>query len=246
MTEHSTLVIRRIVFWLTLVGAVSISAISWWYLAMIKLGQAVALDVTITGVDRGETAVLLVALLCSCIPIAMWAGGQPLRSAEIDRTYQISMDDITRAYAVAHQADRSGIFTLQGEFDGVRARMNVLMQHPELQNLSPELRVVAAQMSQVSRDLARRYNNQAVTDAYTLIEQCEQECARLEALVSQGIEAEAVIRIAVQKLDLRLTTAHSRLQAAEDAINEKLQPLGLQVRQTDTANVITLRQHPTE
>ena len=51
------------------------------------------------------------------------------------RSFAMDMHDVARAYAHAHAADRKGVFGLSSEFEGMKARMQHLRQHPDLVGL---------------------------------------------------------------------------------------------------------------
>ncbi|MFC2968339.1 hypothetical protein [Acidimangrovimonas pyrenivorans] len=70
-----------------------------------------------------------------------------------------------RALARAHGGDREGVFALSSEFDSMRERLTHLRKHPDLSGLEPELLELAAQMSHLSRDLARVYSDEKVARA---------------------------------------------------------------------------------
>jgi len=246
MTEKHTLIVRRVLFWLVITTLIAIAGLAWWWLALIKLGHTIAPEVIITGIDRGETVVLLLAIMCSCFPAAMWAGGQPLKRAELEHAFRVKMDDVVRAYYAAHAADRSGVFKLTGEFDAMRERMEWLSDHPELQALTPDLRLLGAQMSIVTRDLARRYSDEVVQEVDDLLTHSERDCDQFEEQVNRSLEAQAAIRTRVQKLDLRYATAYSQDSAVTEAIEQELEPLGLKLDKSSGSNVLTLKQNPSE
>lgn len=81
------------------------------------------------------------------------------------RRFQMDQKDVAAAYHAIHAADRAGLFTLSGEFDAMRERMDWLRKHPDLDALEPELLQLAAQMSLQSRDLARIYSDEKVARA---------------------------------------------------------------------------------
>lgn len=91
------------------------------------------------------------------------------------RRFHIGMQDVARAYQVAHAADRKGVFTLGSEFDSVRERMAHLREHPDLSDLEPSVLEIAAQMSHLSRDLARVYSDRNVARARDFLIQRQQE-----------------------------------------------------------------------
>lgn len=109
---------------------------------------------------QGATAALGLILV-----LYMPAHTRVLALERSHRRFQMDQHDIATAYRTIHAADRSGIFTLSGEFDAMRERMEWLRQHPDLDALEPELLQLAAQMSLQSRDLARIYSDEKVARA---------------------------------------------------------------------------------
>lgn len=106
-----------------------------------------------------------------------------LKVAQLDhahRKFTLRMEDIAKAYQISHQADREGVFTLSSEFDAVRERMAYLRQHPDLARLEPDLLEAAAQMSQVSRDLAETYSDTKVERARAVLRQRQTEVSELQ------------------------------------------------------------------
>lgn len=91
------------------------------------------------------------------------------------RSFQIGMEDVARAYRIAHAADRSNVFSLAGEFESVRQRMELLRRHPDLDHLEPELLQLAAVMSFQSRELARVYTEEKVDRAKRFLRQRQEE-----------------------------------------------------------------------
>ena len=69
-------------------------------------------------VAQSAVSVLLVGL-CFFLP-----SHQRITKLETShRSFQIGMEDVAKAYAIAHAQDRSGVFKLSGEFDAVRERL---------------------------------------------------------------------------------------------------------------------------
>merc|ERR1712173_435973 len=69
------------------------------------------------------------------------------------RQFNVGMQDVARAYAAVHAADRAETFQMSSEFDSVRERLAYLRDHPDLATLEPAVLEMAAQMSHVARDL---------------------------------------------------------------------------------------------
>lgn len=100
------------------------------------------------------------------------------RMAQLERSHRsfaMGVEDVARAYRMAHAADRSGVFSLSSEFDSVRARMEAMRKHPDFGHLEPELLQLAAQMSHESRDLAKAYSDVKVARAKGFLAQRQEE-----------------------------------------------------------------------
>ena len=109
----------------------------------------------------------LFALLVVFLP----ANLRILRLEASHRKFNMSMEDVARAYAIAHAADREGVFTLQSEFDAVRERLTFLRDHSDLGHMEPEILEVAAQMSRTSEELAEIYSDEKVERARAFLKE---------------------------------------------------------------------------
>lgn len=107
----------------------------------------------------GPTALAL--LLCVCLP----ANARIMALETSHRRFNMGMQDVARAYALAHGADRAGLFRLSSEFDAVRERLIYRRDHPDLGSLEPDLLEVAAQMPHVSQELAEICSDEKVARA---------------------------------------------------------------------------------
>lgn len=123
----------------------------------------------------GVTA--LAVILCFFLP----SHARLMKLETTHRRFDMNMNDVARAYASVHGADRAGVFTLSAEFDAVRERLAYLNDHPDLGSLEPALLEVAAQMSHVSQELARVYSDEKVARARTFLTQRQQELEAFEA-----------------------------------------------------------------
>jgi membrane protein implicated in regulation of membrane protease activity len=110
------------------------------------------------------TAVMV--LLCAYLP----ANIRMARLERSHRNFQVGMEDIARAYRIAHAADRAGVFALSGEFESIRARMAQLRQHPDLRGLEPDILETAAVMSHETRQLAQTYSDERVARARAFLQ----------------------------------------------------------------------------
>lgn len=141
-------------FGLLTVTALSAAGVLPWLELQVNFGTPVPLAGA--GVQIGATLLLLV--LASFIPASY-------RVAHLEMThrrFEVDMDDVTRAYRAAHMADRAETFEIRREFDAVRQRYKFLKDQPDLKDIDDELLVIAAQMSETSRDLADRFSDRRI------------------------------------------------------------------------------------
>ena len=151
--------------------AAAFGLIPWPQIALFFGGQAVAQAGM--WLQIGLTA--LVGLFLIFLP-------GNLRISRLERSHRnfaMGMEDVARAYRQVHAADRAGVFALSGEFDSMRARMDHLRQHPDMQHLEPELLQLAAQMSLETRELARTYSDDKVNRAKGFLQQRQEEVQAL-------------------------------------------------------------------
>jgi hypothetical protein len=97
------------------------------------------------------------------------------------RSFHMGMKDVSRAYALAHAADREGVFQFKGEFDSIRERIAFLRDHPDLSELEPSVLELAAQMSHVSHELAQVYSDRNVNRAHDFLTARQQEVETFRA-----------------------------------------------------------------
>lgn len=153
----------------------------------------------------GQIALTVLALLlCFYLP----ANARMSRLERSHRSFAMGMDDVARAYRLAHAADRAGVFALSSEFDAMRARMEHLRNHPDLGHLEPELLQMAAQMSHHTRDLARAYSDTKVARAREFLKQRQEE---VHALTDRL----AAARLTVDELRRWLTDVEAEERRAE-------------------------------
>ncbi|MBD3787165.1 MAG: DNA repair protein [Sphingomonadales bacterium] len=156
------------------------------------------------------------------------------------RDFHIGMEDVARAYAAAHAADRQGAFALAPEFDAMRARLEHLRKHPDLGHLEPELLELAAQMSYQARDLARIYSDDKVARARSFLESRQREAQTLAEQI-------AVARRTCDELKRWLTDVETEERQLSDLfkllerdLRAVLPPLGYELEEPVPANVVSL------
>lgn len=185
-------------------------------------------------VQLGLTALL--GLLCFFLP----ANARMARLERSHRNFQLSMEDVRRAYATAHAADRTGVFALSGEFDALRNRMELLRKHPDLGHLEPEILQLAAQMSFESRELARTYSDERVARAKVFLQQRQEEVAALNERIRMARQTCDALRRWTQDIEADERQAQDQIRRLEADLRDILPTLGYDFDEPREANVVSL------
>ena len=159
------------------------------------------------------------------------------------RSFRMGMDDVARAYHVAHSADREGVFRLRSEFDAVRERIAHLREHPDLSGMEPEVLELAAQMSTQTRKLAETYSDDAVDRARRFLEQRQEEVERTREAIAKAHYSARELKRWTQAVEMEEQVVESQLQRLEEDMEDILPRLGY-VRAAD--NVVRLPQTAAE
>lgn len=166
---------------------------------------------------------LLLLMLSMCVYLPGALRVQRLELAH--RRFHIGMEDVTRAYHAAHAADRAGMFQMKHEFDAVRERIAYLREHPDLGDLEPEILEVAAQMSQVSQELAHVYSDERVERARRFLVQRQQEIADFNARIDSAKQMTQELRQWVDHVDMEEDVARSQLDRLRLELTELMPQL---------------------
>lgn len=146
------------------------------------------------------------------------------------RAFSIGMDDVARAYAAVHAADRGEVFQLSSEFDAVRERLAYLRDHPDLSVLEPSLLEVAAQMSHISRELAQVYSDEKISRARNFLKERQQEIALFNDRLDQAKGITTDLKHWVHEVELEESVAVAQLERLRAEMQEILPELGLESR----------------
>ncbi|MEY1555820.1 DNA repair protein [Yoonia sp. R2331] len=162
------------------------------------------------------------------------------------RQFHMSMDDVARAYHLAHTADRAGLFSLSSEFDAVRERLGYLRDHPDLEQLEPDVLEVAAQMSQQARHLSEVYSDEKVTRAKAFLQQRQEEAERQQERIVEALHVTSQIRTWAQQVDVEESIVASQLAQLDEKLQAALPVLGYAMEHPDAAedNVVNLPAKP--
>lgn len=215
-------------------GLAAFDQIPWPQIALFFGGQAVPQ----AGMWLQIGLTILVVVLLFFLP----GNVRISRLERSHRSFALGMEDVTRAYRAAHAADRAGLFALSGEFDAMRARMDHLRQHPDLQHLEPELLQIAAQMSLETRDLARTYSDEKVSRAKSFLKQRQEEVQALTDRLSLARRTCEELRRWLNDIEAEERTAQTQMKRLEADLKEILPTLGYDFDLEDhrDANVVQL------
>ena len=168
-----------------------------------------------------------------------------LRMARLERSHRsfaMGMEDVSRAYRMAHASDRAGVFALSGEFDAMRARLELLREHPDLAHLEPELLQLAAQMSLETRDLARTYCDDKVNRARMFLKQRQEEAQALTDRLALARRTCDELRRWMIDIEAEEKQAQAQIKRLESDLKEILPGLGydFDLHEPTDANVVAL------
>ncbi len=146
------------------------------------------------------------------------------------RKFTMNMQDVAGAYQVAHAADRSGAFALASEFDAVKERMAFLRDHPDLQGLEPQVLELAAQMSQISQDLAETYGDTKVERARAFLRQRQEEVEQFQQRIEDAQTIQHELRQWTRDIEIEESIAKSQLARLRDELFDLLPELSAQLQ----------------
>lgn len=205
--------------------ATSLSALGVWPWLSMQAGIG---DTTILNAG----AFVQIGVTCLILMLAFYlpSNARMMALETTHRKFSLNMRDIAEAYQFAHAADRSGAFALASEFDAVKERLAFLRDHPDLQSLEPSILELAAQMSQISHELAETYSEDRVNRARLFLQQRQEEVE----LFQQRIEdAQTILHELSQwtrDIEIEESIAKSQLTRLRDELFELLPELSAQLQ----------------
>ena len=214
--------------------AASMGALPWPELAVSMGGVPVA--------RAGMWAQVALTLLAVALTFYLPSNLRMARLERSHRSFAMGMEDVSRAYRMAHAADRAGVFALSAEFDAMRARMEHLRDHPDLAHLEPELLQLAAQMSHETRDLARAYGDDKVNRARIFLKQRQEEAHALTDRLALARRTCDELRRWLADIEAEERTAQTQIKRLEADLKEILPTLGYDFDHAEPtdANVVSL------
>ncbi len=194
-----------------------------WLSMQASFGGAPAIDAGVY-IQIGMTCLIL--MLAFYLP----ANARMMALEDNHRKFALNMHDIVDAYQVAHTADRSGAFFLASEFDAVKERMAFLRNHPDLQSLEPQILELAAQMSQISQELADTYGEAKVARARTFLQQRQEEIEQFQHRIEDAQTIQHELRQWTRDIEIEESIAKSQLKRLRDELFELLPELSAQLQ----------------
>ncbi|MFK7880487.1 DNA repair protein [Roseobacter sp.] len=159
----------------------------------------------------GTYAQLLLTALAVSLCFFLPSHRRVMKLEHAHHSFALRMEDVARAYALAHAADRRGLFHAASEFDAVKERMMHLRAHPDLETLEPDILELAAQMSRISCDLAQTYADEKVDRARDFLLQRQREMAVFQERLDNAKALHMDIHQWSNRLELDEAVAQSQL-----------------------------------
>jgi hypothetical protein len=178
-------------------------------------------------VQLAVTAIL--ALMLFFVPASI----RVLNLEREHRSFRVSMNDVARAYHLAHTADRAGVFSLSSEFDQVRERMAYLRDHPDMGMLESDILTLAAQMGQQARHLADVYSDAKVARAKDFLAQRQQEAEVQQGRIIEALHVMREIRRWADQVETEEAIVASQLGQLDEQLQSILPILGYDFQMTE-------------
>ncbi len=176
--------------------------------------------------EAGPVIQIAVTLLLGLLLFFVPASVRVLNLERAHREFRVSMQDVARAYHIAHTADRAGVFTLSSEFDQVRERISFLRDHPDMGQLESDVLTLAAQMSQQARQLADVYSDAKVTRAKDFLAQRQTEAEAQQARIVEALHVLREIRRWSEQVETEEAIVASQLEQLDAQLQAILPTLG--------------------
>ena len=162
------------------------------------------------------------------------------------RSFQIGMEDVAKAYAIAHAQDRSGVFKLSGEFDAVRERLGFLRDHPDLAQLEPSMLEAASQMSHISAELAAIYSDRKVERARTVLKERQHEIGEFNQRLEEAKIVSTELKGWLGQVEMDESVARAQIDRLVDDLADVLPALGLEVVERNADDTVVALPHAAE
>jgi hypothetical protein len=221
-----------------LLGIIGVTIFGWAAIALT--GAPVPTLVIGSGVNSVFNGVLLTlpalfaAIQLTFVPSA-W---RVLRLERSHREFRTGMNDIEEAYYRSHSADRAGTYRLTREFDAVMERARHLQSLPDLHGMEPDILILAAQMSYMSRDIAAAFNDEKVAAAKEFISKRLTEAEQFETQIEAFKRTIESIRADASKIHTLETDAGAMLEKLVADWTQMQQQLQLAKAETNVVAMV--------
>lgn len=206
---------------LALLGATLMAALGQWSWISLPL-QYQGAPVQDAGMYAQIGLTVLALGMCFFMP----ANSRIMKLETSHRRFDIGMDDVAKAYAAVHAADRQSTFQLNSEFDAVRERLAYLRDHPDLSTLEPKVLEVAAQMSHLSTELAQVYSDEKIARARKFLEQRQEEIELFNSRLDQAQVISEEMKHWVHEIEVEESVCASHLRRLRAEMDEIMPELG--------------------
>lgn len=186
------------------------AALGWapWLSVSMAYGEGPA-------TDAGPTVQILLTVLVLALALVLPASSRVLRLEMSHRRFAVGMEDVARAYHLAHADDRRGVFRMRAEFDAIRERLAHLREHPDLGGLEPEVLEIAAQMSLQSRRLAETYADDKVSRARRFLQERQEEVERTRETLGKAHHVARELKRVARAVDLEESAVEGQRERLE-------------------------------
>lgn len=233
-TLHAQTLMMRLALFLIAVGAaVSVVATA---LAAFGVWPWLSLEAGFGGtLYPNAGAVVQVVLTAVMVMLAFYlpANTRIMALERSHRNFAMNMNDVVRAYHAAHTADRASKFHISSEFDEVKERLSFLRDHPDLGDLEPDVLELAAQMSQVSQELADVYSDAKVQRARVFLKQRQEEIDQFNERLDDAKIVMQELRQWTRDVEIEESVARSQLMRLREELFDLLPELSAQLRAPD-------------
>lgn len=191
----------------------------------------------------GMVTQIFLAALAVCLCFYLPTNRRILELEKSHRDFHISMEDVARAYAIAHKADREELFSMSSEFDAVRERILFMREHPDLGSLEPAVLEVAAQMGREARELAEIYSDEKVNRARTFLKQRQEEIEAYRERLTLAQQTVKDLKRWTQQVHVEDSVVQAQMNRLEADLAELLPLLGYEMAEGDPIepeNVVAL------
>jgi hypothetical protein len=200
-------------------------------MASLGLWNWIEIPVSIAGQpveNAGMYAQIGLTVLAFSICFFLPSNWRIMRLETSHRNFAMNMNDVSRAYAAVHAADRSHTFQLSSEFDSVRERLLYLRDHPDLSTLEPSLLEVASQMSHISKELASVYADEKIDRARNFLKQRQEEIDLFNSRLDQAKSISTEMRHWLHEVELEESVASAQLDRLRAEMHEIMPELGVE------------------